>query len=142
MLNRGYSSDLSCRPSQRVLLNVTFFFRWAVRVVGRQAFKLATRNEDIVTAFSPPQYCGLFAKKKVSKSGVVTGTPGPPCPPRLGWHLVRSCLRTPHGCTDQGLNSRYFGLPLRVEGLILFSPRCFQVLTRALCTTLRSVSAF
>ena len=31
-------------------------------------------------AFSPPEYCRLFAQKKAYQGGV-TGTPGPPPPP-------------------------------------------------------------
>ena len=31
----------------------------------------------IVMAFSPPEYCRLFAQKKAYQGGV-TGTPGPP----------------------------------------------------------------
>ena len=33
--------------------------------------------QDIVMAFSPPEYCRLFAQKKAYQGGV-TGTPGPP----------------------------------------------------------------
>ena len=37
-------------------------------------------------AFSPPEYCRLFAQKKAYQGGV-TGTPGPPPPPSYapGW---------------------------------------------------------
>ena len=34
-------------------------------------------SQDIVMAFSPPEYCRLFAQKKAYQGGV-TGTPGPP----------------------------------------------------------------
>ena len=34
-------------------------------------------RQDIVMAFSPPEYCGLFAKKKANQRGV-TATQDPP----------------------------------------------------------------
>ena len=34
-------------------------------------------GQDIVMAFSPPEYCRFFAQKKDYQGGV-TGTPGPP----------------------------------------------------------------
>ena len=40
--NRGYSPHLSCQPPQVILLNATFF-ELAVRVEGRQAYKIASR---------------------------------------------------------------------------------------------------
>ena len=36
-------------------------------------------GQDIVMAFSPPEYCTLFAQKKAYQEGV-TGTPGTPPP--------------------------------------------------------------
>ena len=40
---------------------------------------MAFYGQDIVTAFSPPEYCRLFAQKKAhQEGGGVTGTPGPP----------------------------------------------------------------
>ena len=47
-------------------------------------------GQDIVMAFSPPEYCGLFAQKKACQGGGggggggVTGTPGPPLATPLG----------------------------------------------------------
>ena len=38
---------------------------------------MAFTAQDIVMAFSPPEYCRLFAQKKAYQGGV-TGTPGPP----------------------------------------------------------------
>ena len=36
-------------------------------------------GQDIVMAFSPPEYCMLFAQKKAYEGGGgVSGTPGPP----------------------------------------------------------------
>ena len=52
-----------------------------------------------VMAFSPPEYCRLFAQKKAHQEGGggVTGTPGPPLvtplPLKLPFHLSLSCLR-------------------------------------------------
>ena len=36
-------------------------------------------GQDIFMAFSPPEYCRLFAQKMAYQGGV-TGTPGPPPP--------------------------------------------------------------
>ena len=44
-------------------------------------------GQDIVKAFSPPEYCRLFAQKKAYQGGV-TGTPGPP--PSYAPDLARS----------------------------------------------------
>ena len=41
------------------------------------AFTAELLGQDIVMAFSPPEYCSLFAQKKAYQGGV-TGTPGPP----------------------------------------------------------------
>ena len=43
-------------------------------------------------AFSPPEYCRLFAQKKAYQVGI-TGTPGPP-PPPLATPLCEHCKRT------------------------------------------------
>ena len=36
-------------------------FRWAVKVVGRQPYKIAAKNQDLVMTLSPPEYFSLFA---------------------------------------------------------------------------------
>ena len=46
-------------------------------------------------AFSPPEYCMLFAQKKTYQGGV-TGTPGPPPP-----------LATPLTSVSQGIGGPY-----------------------------------
>ena len=43
-------------------------------------------------AFSPPEYCRLFAQKKAYQGGV-TGTPGPPPPPSYAPDGVNLCRR-------------------------------------------------
>ena len=49
-------------------------------------------GQDIVMAFSPPEYCRLFAQKKAYQGGV-TGTPGPsPLPSYAPGEAVDICL--------------------------------------------------
>ena len=45
-------------------------------------------GQDIVMAFSPPEYCRLFAQKKAYQGGGggVTGTPGPRLATPLDWN--------------------------------------------------------
>ena len=50
------------------------------QILKKWAFQqwLSIYGQDIVMAFSPPEYCRLFAQKKAYQGGWGTGTPGPP----------------------------------------------------------------
>ena len=61
MSNRGYTPDLSCRPSRCVLLKLTAY---TCASVSFSTMVFATKNEDIVMAFSLLVYSRFFSKKK------------------------------------------------------------------------------
>ena len=46
------------------------------QILKKWAFNNGFYGQDIVMAFSPPEYCRLFAQKKAYQGGV-TGTSGP-----------------------------------------------------------------
>ena len=52
------------------------------QILKKQAFNNGFYGQDIVMAFSPSEYCRLFAQKKAYRGGWgVIGTPGFPPPP-------------------------------------------------------------
>ena len=70
------------------------FFGCAVRLLGRQAYKIASKLAEFYEAliasltFSSPEYCGLFALKKAHKGGGWSQALQPP--PSLAPPLIRA----------------------------------------------------
>ena len=71
LLTRSPSGDRRLQePLTKILYKKTNFKKSGL-------FNNGFYGQDIVIAFSPPEYCRLFAQKKAYQGGV-TGTPGPP----------------------------------------------------------------